>query len=99
MLRRAHDALARLIGRSPAGAPVTDRWDLTREVRTPDPYVWRLPDPHAARWRRWARRNLAAGHRLPFPRDEDCWQPPPPTRAPAPWGSSDDVVRLYVLRP
>ena len=99
MLRWAHDALTILVGRPRAGDHVEDDRDLTREVRTPDPYVWRLPDPHAARWRRWARRSLAAGHRLPFPRDEDCWQTPPPTRAPTSWGSSDDVVRLYVPRP
>ncbi|MET7742874.1 hypothetical protein [Streptomyces sp. NPDC005385] len=98
MFRRAYDALARAF-RRPGSAPhAMDDWDLAGEVRTPDPYVWRLPDPYDARWRRWARRNRAAGHRLPFPRDEECWRIPPPP-APVPWGTSDDVVRLYVLRP
>jgi hypothetical protein len=73
--------------------------DLAREVRTPDPYVWRLPNPYDARWRRWARRARAVGSRLPPLRDEECWQAPPPA-TPAPlWETADTVVRPYVLRP
>ncbi|MFI9247038.1 hypothetical protein ACIGXF_31705 [Streptomyces sp. NPDC053086] len=96
MLRTLREALTRLFTRpaSSGTAPI----DLAREVRAPDPYVWRLPDPYDARWRRWARRSRAAGHRLPLPRDEECWQAPPTARAPL-WESSEDVVRPYVLRP
>ncbi|MEU9666448.1 hypothetical protein AB0E25_12800 [Streptomyces bobili] len=72
--------------------------DLAREARTPDPYVWRLPDPHDARWRRWARRSRAVGHRLPFPCREDCWEAAARPRSPS-WSTDDDVVRPYVLRP
>ncbi|MYW19632.1 hypothetical protein GT039_29680 [Streptomyces sp. SID2955] len=72
--------------------------DLAREVRGPDPYVWRLPDPHEARWRRWFRRSREAGRHLPPPRDEECWRTP--TAAPlSPWQADDDVVRPCVLRP
>ncbi|MFG2307533.1 hypothetical protein ACGFS9_02405 [Streptomyces sp. NPDC048566] len=99
MLRRAHDALTRLFRRPASGGSPMDGRDLGAEVRAPDPYVWRLPDPYDARWRRWARRNQAAGHRLPFPRDDACWRSPPPPPPSTPWGPSDDVVRLYVLRP
>lgn len=100
MIRRAYDALTRLFGGGPrsSGHVLNDR-DLAREARAPDPYVWRLPDPYEARWRRWARLNRTTGHRLPFPRDEECWRTPPPPGTPRPWGTSDDVVRLYVLRP
>ncbi|MFB0618654.1 hypothetical protein [Streptomyces sp. AGS-58] len=93
MFRTVRNALARL---SPGAAP--SRQDLGREVRLPDPYVWRLPNPHDARWRRWARRSRAAGHRLPHLRDEECWQTPRPAPAPL-WETSDEVVRPYVLRP
>ncbi|MEW2165843.1 hypothetical protein AB0912_23000 [Streptomyces sp. NPDC007084] len=99
MFRRAYDALTRLFGRPRSPDHVPDCCDLTREVRAPDPYVWRLPDPYDARWRRWDRRNRAVGHRLASPREEECWRTPPPPGAPQPWGTSDDVVRLYVLRP
>ncbi|MFJ5264324.1 hypothetical protein ACIQAC_28075 [Streptomyces sp. NPDC088387] len=95
MFRRLYDAVAGLLGRP---RPVDDDRDLAGEVRTPDPYVWRLPDPYAARWRRWARRSRAAGYRLAFPRDEECWVCEPPAREPR-WETSDDVVRAYVLRP
>ncbi|MFE9678435.1 hypothetical protein ACFYO5_30740 [Streptomyces sp. NPDC006259] len=69
--------------------------DLTREVRAPDPYVWRLPDPRDARWRRWSRRSRATGRYPPFPHDEPCWQTPSPPAPPA-WRTRDDVVRAYV---
>lgn len=69
------------------------------EVRVPDPYVWRLPNPHEARWRRWAKRSRAAGCHLPFPHTEECWQVPG-RRPPVPlWETSDDVVRPYVYEP
>ncbi|WP_105970907.1 hypothetical protein [Streptomyces geranii] len=73
----------------------------THAPRTPDPYVWTLPTPHHARWRRWHRRRSPTTPHLP---DEDCWQalaitplplPPPPS---ANWTTTDDVVRPYVLR-
>ncbi|MDT0470932.1 hypothetical protein RM863_02100 [Streptomyces sp. DSM 41014] len=77
--------------------PEDDR-ELAREVRIPDPYVWRLPTPRDARWIRWSKRCRAAGRYLPFPGEEACWQTPerpdPPHRQ-----AGDDVVRLYVLRP
>lgn len=93
MFRTVRDAVARLL---PGAAPSDG--DLGREVRTLDPYVWQLPNPHDARWRRWARRCRAAGHQLAFLRDEECWRTP--TWAPAPlWETTDDVVRPYVLRP
>ncbi|MFG2885886.1 hypothetical protein ACGFYV_26935 [Streptomyces sp. NPDC048297] len=75
-----------------------DDRNLAREVRAPDPYVWQLPNPRDARWRRWARRNRAAGHRLPFPRDEEYWTTAVTPGAPL-WEAADDVVRPYVLRP
>ncbi|MEU0049433.1 hypothetical protein [Streptomyces sp. NPDC006309] len=93
MFRTVRNAFARL---SPGAAPSDG--DLAGEVRTPDPYVWRLPNPHDSRWRRWARRSRAAGHRLAFLHDEECWQAPTPARAPL-WETTDDVVRPYVLRP
>jgi hypothetical protein len=71
-------------------------YDMAREVRTPDPYVWRVPDPYDARWRRWHKRCRAAGRYLPFPeggRERPAVTPPL-------WQSEDDdVVRPYVLRP
>ncbi|MFF3503688.1 hypothetical protein [Streptomyces sp. NPDC003247] len=94
MLRPVRDAVVRLLGRTKA-----DERNPVREVRAPDPYVWRLPNPRDARWRRWAKRSRAAGRCLPFPCDgEACWQSPPPPRPPA-WQTDDDVVRAYVLRP
>ncbi|MFI5854808.1 hypothetical protein [Streptomyces parvulus] len=71
---------------------------LTSGVREPDPYVWPLPSPYDARWRRWHKRCRVAGRYLPWPRDEPCWnalETPPPV----PWQAEDDVVRPYVLRP
>ncbi|WP_327695617.1 hypothetical protein [Streptomyces sp. NBC_00459] len=62
--------------------------------RTPDPYVWTLPSPHHARWRRRHRRRNPADLLLP---EEDCWQSPPPPRPPN-WTTTDDVVRPYVLQ-
>ncbi|MDQ0582447.1 hypothetical protein [Streptomyces rishiriensis] len=95
MFRRIYEALAGL--RHKNGPVPNDRdRDAGREVRMPDPYVWRLPDPREARWRRWARRNRAAGHRLPFPREEACWQTRARPRKPL-WEGDDDVVRLYVV--
>ncbi|MFJ9721030.1 hypothetical protein ACIRPQ_34760 [Streptomyces sp. NPDC101213] len=81
--------------------------DLAREVRSPDPYVWRLPDPHDARRRRWSKRSRATGRYLPFPRDETCWATTPPPVPPS-WRTGEtgetgetgkDLVRLYVLGP
>lgn len=97
MLRRLLDALARRCSRSAPLNEVNDR-DPAREARTPDPYVWRLPNPHDARWGRWGKRCRAAGRHLPFPDEEVCWQV---TRRPRPpsWRTDDDVVRPYVLRP
>ncbi|MFJ6985210.1 MULTISPECIES: hypothetical protein [unclassified Streptomyces] len=90
MFRALYDAVRRAGRRAPEADPA-------REARTPDPYVWRLPSPYDARWRRWWKRSRAAGHYLPFPADEPCWQQPP--RPPAPsWRTNDDVVRPYVLR-
>lgn len=94
MLRRLCEALARLL--TPR-KPLRDT-DLAREVRAPDPYVWRLPTPYDARWRRWSKRSRAAGRYLPFPAEEACWQPPPRFQLP-PWQADDDVVRPYVLKP
>ncbi|MFF3939090.1 hypothetical protein [Streptomyces phaeofaciens] len=89
MFRRIFETLTG----SRAGGP-----DPAREVRSPDPYVWRLPSPREARWRRWARRSRASGHRLPFPREEECWRVPTRPRAPR-WEAADELVRPYVLRP
>ncbi|GHE00246.1 hypothetical protein [Streptomyces alanosinicus] len=97
MFRRAYDALAHLLGRPRSGVPAADPMDFAREVRAPDPYVWRLPNPHDARWRRWARCNRAAGFRLPIPRDEECWRIATHPGAP-PWEATDDVVRPYVVK-
>ncbi|KUM72386.1 hypothetical protein [Streptomyces curacoi] len=93
MFRLLYDAVAQLFSR-PA---VNDR-DLARETRTPDPYTWRLPNPRDARWRRWAKRSRAAGYRLPFPHDDECWSAALPSQRPL-WETSYDVVRPYVLRP
>lgn len=96
MLRRLCDAVTRLLTRpQPHEPPMAD---LAQEVRAPDPYVWRLPSPHDARWRRWARRSREVGHRLPFPCREDCWEATTGPRSPS-WSTDDDVVRPYVLRP
>ncbi|MFD5254868.1 hypothetical protein ACFWM5_18745 [Streptomyces bobili] len=69
--------------------------DLAQEVRAPDPYVWRLPNPHDARWRRWHKRSRVTGRYPPFPQDEACWQAPPP-RGQRFWQTAEDVVRPYV---
>ncbi|GAA3868632.1 hypothetical protein GCM10023084_22260 [Streptomyces lacrimifluminis] len=98
---------ARLVTRLAAGlrprtpsppAPAT----LTQPPRTPDPYVWSLPNPHHARWRRWHRRTQHTPYKdrtdLLLP-EEDCWQSPvrtPPR--PSNWTTTDDVVRLYALQ-
>ncbi|SEQ68971.1 hypothetical protein SAMN04487983_100795 [Streptomyces sp. yr375] len=109
MFRRLYEVIAGLRRKD---VPAPDDWDVAREVRQPDPYVWpqrrlpdpyvwpqrRLPSPREARWRRWARRNRAAGHSLPFPREEACWRVPGRPGEPS-WGAEDDVVRPYVLRP
>ncbi|MEU4652563.1 hypothetical protein AB0G32_01205 [Streptomyces sp. NPDC023723] len=84
MFRRLRDAVAR-------PRPLPDA-----PVRTPDPYVWRLPTPHDARWRRWHKRCRAAGRYLPFPQGEAQATAPVPH---ASWSTDDDVVRPYVLRP
>lgn len=99
MFRRVYDAVARrLLSRPYRSRPTGEHTDPTREDRAPGPHVWRLPDPRDARWRRWAKRNRSAGHRLPFPRDEECWRAPVPARPRAPlWEAEDDVVRPYVL--
>ncbi|MEV6616730.1 hypothetical protein AB0N31_23345 [Streptomyces sp. NPDC051051] len=72
--------------------------DLAQAVRSPDPYVWRLPNPHDARWRRWSKRSRANGRYLPFPHDAAHWAttspPAPPSRR-----TGEDVVRPYVLGP
>ncbi|MFB7501751.1 hypothetical protein ACFC09_45120 [Streptomyces sp. NPDC056161] len=102
MFRRVHDALARLLGPPRSNGPTTDCtdfMDLAREARTPDPYVWRQPNPYDARWRRWAKRNRATGRYLPVPREEECWQAPARTRTPPTWQTDDDVVRPYILSP
>ncbi|MFF4364044.1 hypothetical protein [Streptomyces sp. NPDC001604] len=100
MFRLFYDHAVRLFSRSHANArPVPSKWALAQETRAPDPYVWRLPSPYDARWRRWARRNREAGHRLPFPRDEDCWPIPVHSGTGMPlWEAADDVVRPYVVR-
>ncbi|MEV6407309.1 hypothetical protein [Streptomyces bobili] len=96
MFRRLYDAVVRLI--TQPSSPEPPMADLAREVRAPDPYVWRLPDPHDARWRRWSKRSRAVGHRLPFPCREECWEAAARPRS-ASWSTDDDVVRPYVLRP
>ncbi|MEW2624907.1 hypothetical protein [Streptomyces sp. NPDC048106] len=97
MFRRLYDALARPFTRPRRRADEVAGLDIAREVRTPDPYVWRLPTPYDARWRRWAKRNRAAGHRLPMLRDEECRHSPRRQHAPV-WEAADDVVRPYVLK-
>ncbi|NEC91269.1 ATP-binding protein [Streptomyces sp. SID12501] len=82
-------AALRLRTPSPPAIPA-----VTQPPRIPDPYVWTLPSPHHARWRRWHRRKNPTDLLLP---EEDCWQPPPPPR-PLNWTTTDDVVRLYVLQ-
>lgn len=96
MFRLLCDAVSRLLTRLRPPAPLMS--DLAREVRSPDPYVWRLPSPHDARWRRWSKRSRSAGRYLPFPRDEACWATPSPP-APPSWRTGEDVVRPYVLGP
>lgn len=94
MFRRLYDALASLLTRG----RTLDGWDqLAQETRPPDPYVWRLPSPNDARWRRWSRRSRATGHRLPVLQDEDCWRVPALPRTPL-WATADDPVRAYVAR-
>lgn len=90
-LRRLRDALVR---RHADWATAI----LTSEVREPDPYVWPLPSPYDARWRRWHKRCRTAGRYLPCPRDEPCW-PSSGASSPPAWQAEDDVVRPYVLRP
>ena len=94
MFRRLYEALTRRLTSRTAPKEA----DLAREVRQPDPYVWRLPSPYDARWRRWFIRSRAAGRCLPFPPEEACWQQPPPRYRPRPWRADDDPVRPYVLR-
>jgi hypothetical protein len=92
MLRRIYDFLARLLTRN----RTLDNWaGLAQEARPPDPYVWRLPNPHDARRRRWSRRALTTGHRLPVLQGKDCRHVPPPPRAPL-WTTPDDPVRPCV---
>ncbi|MER6089265.1 hypothetical protein [Streptomyces bluensis] len=95
MFRRVRDALARVLGRPRSSSPAVNDLGLAGEVRPPDSYVWQLPDPRDARWRRWAKRSRATGHRLPFPRDEECWHIRTHPGTPL-WEATDDVVRLYV---
>lgn len=96
MFPRLRDAVARLLGHAP---PLTDH-DLAREVRRPDPYVWRLPSPYDARWHRWSRRSRAVGGLLAPLYEDACWRTPDAT-LPRPRTTEDaeDVVRPYVLRP
>ncbi|MEU0738273.1 hypothetical protein [Streptomyces sp. NPDC006134] len=93
MFRLIREAVVRVLTR-----PEADDRDLARETRSPDPYVWRLPTPYEARWRRWHKRSRAAGRYLPFPCEETCRRIPPRPRPPA-WHTDDEVVRPYVLRP
>lgn len=97
MFRRLYDALARPFTRSRRRNTGAADLEIARETRTPDPYVWRLPNPYDSRWRRWAERNRAAGHRLPMLCDEACWRSPTPPHRPL-WETADDVVRPYVLK-
>ncbi|MFG2604038.1 hypothetical protein ACGFT2_10875 [Streptomyces sp. NPDC048514] len=94
MFRPITDAVARVF----ASRPQVRETDLAREVRTPDPYVWRLPSPYEARWRRWFKRSREAGRYLPVPRDEGGRRLPSDAVQPS-WQTEDDVVRPYVLRP
>ncbi|MYS44552.1 hypothetical protein GTY23_25640 [Streptomyces sp. SID5998] len=94
--RPLRDALARLRA-ARSGRAEADLWDVTQEVRPLDPYVWPLPSPYDARWRRWSKRCEAAGRYLACPRDEECWARPCRPR-PHTW-AADDPVRPYVLRP
>ncbi|OQR63719.1 hypothetical protein B6E66_12295 [Streptomyces maremycinicus] len=94
MFRRIYEAFAGLRHKDAPAAHDRER-DTVPRARVPDPYVWRLPDPREARWRRWARRSRAAGHCLPFPQEEACWQSPARPREPL-WEAADDVVRPYV---
>ncbi|MGW3647930.1 hypothetical protein [Streptomyces sp. NPDC000878] len=76
---------------------------LTQPPRTPDPYVWTLPNPHHARWRRWHRRTQHTppqDRTSPLLPEEPCWQQPahPPPRRPLNRTPHDDPVRLYVLQ-
>jgi hypothetical protein len=98
MFRLVRDAVDRLLSRRAEVEKEANDRDLAREVRTPDPYVWRLPNPYDARWRRWFKRSRAAGRYLPFPAEEAYWKVPsrPGTRART---TDDDVARPYVLRP
>lgn len=98
MFRRLYESATRLLARPRASDPLVNDLDLAQDVREPDPYIWRLPNPYDARWRRWARRSRAAGYRLPFPCREECWQGPARPQAPS-WSTDDGVVRPYVLRP
>ncbi|MDX2544714.1 hypothetical protein ACOT81_20310 [Streptomyces sp. WI04-05B] len=75
---------------------------LTQPPRTPDPYVWTLPNLHDTRRRRGHRRthNTSPAEAAAFLRPEEaCWQPPvrssPRSQECAPY---DDVVRLYVVQ-
>ncbi|MHA5054688.1 hypothetical protein [Streptomyces sp. SD15] len=87
----------------PHAAPNPPAVTVTQAPRVPDPYVWSMPNPREARWRRWRRRT----QRFPSPGrtplllpDEECWQPAvriPPSPA-GWWEATDDVVRLYVLQ-
>lgn len=95
MIRRLHDELTRLFRRPRTDVPAPGDWRYAQEVRVPDPYVWRLPDPYEARWRRWSKCSVATGHRLPVLREEKCWHAPPLPRTPL-WSTSDDPVRRYV---
>lgn len=95
MFRQLRDAVARLLGHAP---PLTDL-DLAREVRRPDPYVWRLPSPYDARRHRWSRRSRAAGGHLSFPCDEPCWRTPDAAKPlPCHMDGIEDVARPYVLK-
>ncbi|WP_159074178.1 hypothetical protein [Streptomyces dioscori] len=96
MFRFLLDAVARLRGRPRPRRPEVGDWDLARQVRAPDPYVWRLPSPHDARWRRWSRRHHLTGCYPPLMAEEDCWKRPARLRTP-PSQTEDDMVRLYVL--
>lgn len=84
--------LAAVLRPRPPSPPVPAAVD--QPPRTPDPYVWTLPSPGQARWRRWYRCKNPADLLLP---DEDCWQQPPTPRPPK-WTTTDDVVRLYVVQ-